>query len=225
MKTGDITAVIPVKGQSERVKGKNIRPFGDTNLYELKLQHMKNVNGFDRVVVSSENAEILEIARKNGFDVHERDAKYSTPHIPMSDVYSFIASEVEGEHIAWVNVTNPLAESPVYNEAVRLYRGLNDEIDCLLSVSEVKDYLFKQGTPVNFQPNPWPRSQDLAGMCAMSFVVNILRREDMVKWGSCVGAKPYFYFLDKTTSMDVDFQEDFDFCEMIYKRKRQTKDC
>ena len=66
---GDIVGLVPVKGSSERVKGKNIRPFHNTNLYELKLKQLKKVQGFANVIVSSENSQILETAKKNGFDV------------------------------------------------------------------------------------------------------------------------------------------------------------
>ena len=41
----------------------------------------------------------------------------------------------------------------------------------------------------------------------------------MINYGSLVGEKPLFYFIDTITSWDIDFQEDFDFCEMIYKKK------
>lgn len=218
----EIVALIPVKGVSERVENKNRRPFHNTSLYELKLEHIKNVWEFSKVIVSSEDEEILDIAKRRGFEIHVRDPKYSTSTIPMSEVYSYIASEIQGEHIAWVNVTNPLAEANVYKKAIGKYNLMDSKHDCLLSVYEVKDYLFYNGKPVNFQPNPWPRSQDLSGVCVMSYVINILKREDMVRWGSCVGNNPYFLYLDKLTSTDVDFQEDFDFCEMMY-RQRMSK--
>ena len=53
-----ITAIVPVKGNSERVKNKNIRNFSNTNLLALKLTHLKKVNNLDEIVVSSENEEI-----------------------------------------------------------------------------------------------------------------------------------------------------------------------
>ncbi|MDD5503741.1 MAG: hypothetical protein PHV77_00300 [Candidatus Omnitrophica bacterium] len=217
----EIVAVIPVKGVSERVKSKNTRPFCDTSLYELKLEHMSMVKGFSNIIVSSEDDRILEIARKKGFDTHRRDSRYSTSSIPMSDVYSYVASQIKGEHIAWVNVTNPLALVKNYEDAIKAYNGLGSEYDCLLSAYEVKDYIFYNNKPINFKPNPWPRSQDLKGLCALSFLINILKRNDMVRWGSCVGQKPYFFILDRITSMDVDYQEDFDFCEMMYRRRKE----
>ena len=40
-----ITAVIPIRSGSQRVKDKNLRPFGDTTLMELKIQNLLQVPG------------------------------------------------------------------------------------------------------------------------------------------------------------------------------------
>ena len=56
----------------------------------------------------------------------------NTPsEIPMSEVYSFIASEIHGDNIAWINVTNPLAETQIYEEACNLYHKMESKYDCL----------------------------------------------------------------------------------------------
>ncbi len=216
---GSIVGLVPVKAQSDRVKGKNTRKFGDTNLLELKLDQLSKAKGFDEIILSSEDKKIREIARNMGFEVHIRDSKYSTSYVSMSEVYSKIASEIPGVNIAWINVTNPLAGTEIYENAVIEYRKLSDEYDCLLSAVEVKENIFYNGKPVNFKRTPWPRSQDLTGLCSLTFVINILKRNDMVKWGSCVGMAPYFYLLDKIDSWDIDSIEDFKFCEMIYRMR------
>lgn len=219
MSKKEIIGLIPVKGSSERVPMKNLRKFGDTSLFELKLSQLSRSNGFEKIIVSSEEDNILSIAKREGFSIHKRDPKYSTSDIPMSDVYSYIASEIEGENIAWINVTNPLADSQIYTNAVKLFNNMEKNYDCLLSATNLQENVFYKGVPINFSPSPWPRSQDLKGVCTLPFVINILKRQDMVKWGSCVGQSPYFYYLDKLDAWDIDTQEDFDFCEMIYNQK------
>ena len=218
-KKKEIVGVIPVKGESERIKNKNLRSFSDTNLFELKLSQLKGVVGFSDMIVSSEDPAILEMAQKSGCSVHERDPKYSTSEVPMSEVYSTIASEVHGEHIAWINVTNPLAVGDIYTEAIRQYQNMPDEHDCLLSVYELQDNIIYKSKPLNFRRYPWPRSQDLEPVLVMSFVINILQRKDLIRWGSCVGEFPYFFIRDPVESWDIDFQLDFDFCQMIYEKR------
>ena len=214
----EIVGLLPVKGNSERVPMKNLRKFGESSLFELKLSQLSKAKGFDEIIVSSEEDMILSMAKKNGFGTHERDPKYSTSDIPMSDVYSYIASEIAGEDIAWINVTNPLADSDCYTNAVESYKRMDKKYDCLLSVAEVKDYLFHHGLPLNFRSKPWEKSQNLTGVVEMTFVINILKRQKMIEWGSCVGTTPYFYNLSKLESWDIDFQEDFDFCEMMHNK-------
>ena len=130
---GNIVGLIPVKGQSERVIRKNIRSFHNTTLLELKLEQLSNATGFENIIVSSEDQKITRIAKDKGFDIHIRDPKYSTSDVPMSDVYTYIASEISGDNIAWINVTNPLAGSYIYDRAVEIYSKTYKKFDSLLS--------------------------------------------------------------------------------------------
>lgn len=216
---GNIVGLIPVKGSSERVKKKNTRDFAGSSLLEVKLNQLKNSKGFKEIIVSSEDKNILKMSEKNGFNVHSRNPKYSTSDIPMSEVYSYIASEIKGDNIAWINATNPLADSSIYSKALELYQELDSSYDCLLSSINLQENVFYNGSPVNFSPYPWPRSQDLRGLVSLTFAINILKREDMISWGSCVGNSPFFYELNKLESWDIDDQTDFDFCEFVYKQK------
>ena len=136
----------------------------------------------------------------------------------MSEVYSYLGSSIEGEHIAWINVTNPLAESKIYDKAVELYKKNINKYDCLLSAIETRENFFFKKKTINFSRSPWPRSQDLDPLISLPFVINILKKKNLIKWGSCVGKKPFFYILDNITAKDIDNKEDFMFCEMIYKK-------
>ena len=156
----DIIGVIPVKEKSDRVKGKNLRKFSNTNLYELKITQLKKTKNFSNFMVSSESKKILKIAKKNGFLTHLRDPYYSTSLVPMSEVYSYIGKNTNSKTIAWINVTNPLADHNVYDQAVERYSGLKQH-DCLLSAIENKENFFYKNAPINFNRSPWPRSQDL----------------------------------------------------------------
>ena len=220
----NIVAVVPVKASSERVKKKNTRKFYNSSLYELKLKQLSKCKNFDDIIISSESDKILNIAKKNNFSIHKRNKKYSTSKIPMSNVYKNIASEIKGDNIAWVNVTNPLVESEDYDKAVKFYKKMNKKkYDCLLSVFEIKDYFYYKNKRINFKNTPWQRSQDLKGLLSLSFAINILKRESMIKWRSCVGNKPFFYQLTQLKSWDIDSDHDFKFCEYIYKKKLHLK--
>ncbi|MDA7606182.1 hypothetical protein N8726_01095 [Pelagibacteraceae bacterium] len=215
-----IVGIIPVKAHSVRVKKKNTRKFANTNLLQLKLSQLKKTKNFSNFLVSSESKKILTIAKKNGFLTHLRDPYYSTSKVPMSEVYSYIASSIEAEHVAWINVTNPLAGPEIYDKAATIYKKIYKKYDSLLSAIENYENYFYNKKPINFKPTPWPRSQDLKPLISLPFVINILKRKDLIKRGSCVGKKPYFYILNSTDAKDIDNQEDFMFCETIFKNRK-----
>ena len=49
-----ITALVPVKGSSMRLPGKNILPFGNSNLLLHKIEQLKEVEGLTDIIVSSD---------------------------------------------------------------------------------------------------------------------------------------------------------------------------
>ena len=216
-----IIGIIPVKEHSVRVKKKNTRKFANTNLLELKLSQLKKTKNFSNFLVSSESKKILTVAKKKGFLTHLRDPYYSTSKVPMSEVYSYIASSIEAEHVAWINVTNPLAGPKIYDKAVTIYKKIYKKYDSLLSAIENYENYFYNKKPINFKRSPWPRSQDLKPLISLPFVINILKRKNLIKEGTCVGKKPYFYILNNIDAMDIDNLKDFIFCETVFKNQKR----
>jgi|TARA_B110000114_G_scaffold121502_1_gene127306 N-acylneuraminate cytidylyltransferase len=216
-----ITAIVPVKGNSQRVKKKNLRKFSNTSLYELKLDHLKKTNCFDKIIISSEDDYILEMAKNKKFLTHKRKKYYSTSHVPMSEVYSNIASEVEGDYIAWINVTNPLCDHHVYEHAIKKFKSLNKKkFDCLLSAITHKQNFFYRNKPVNFKRTPWPSSQNLEPLITLPFAISIVKRIDLIKWRSLVGKKPSFLYLNPIIALDIDNSDDFKLAEIIFKQNK-----
>ena len=157
----NIVALVPVKGNSERVKKKNLTKFSNSNLYKIKLKQLKQTNCFKKIIISSEDNNILEYARDNGFDTHVRDKYFSTSKVPMSEVYRYIASEIDGDYIAWINVTNPLCDQYIYESAVEKFKKISKKYNFFLSAVKSKQNYFYKNKTINFKRTPWPRSQDL----------------------------------------------------------------
>ena len=128
---------------------------------------MKKTDCFKKIIISSESKKILNYAKKNGFGIHLRDRFFSTSKVPMSDVYKNIASEVDGEYIAWINVTNPLCDEYIYQSAVKKFKTISKNYDCFLSAVKNKQNYFYKNKPINFKRSPWPRSQDLQPLISL----------------------------------------------------------
>ncbi|MBN8489251.1 MAG: pseudaminic acid cytidylyltransferase [Burkholderiales bacterium] len=62
-------AVIPARGGSKRIPRKNIRPFGGQPMIAWSIRAALDSGCFDRVIVSTDDAEIAEVARQQGAEV------------------------------------------------------------------------------------------------------------------------------------------------------------
>ena len=59
-----ITAIVPVRKGSQRVKNKNFKPFADSNLLEIKLNTLKQIKTIDKIIVSTDSSIAIETAKK-----------------------------------------------------------------------------------------------------------------------------------------------------------------
>ena len=59
-----ITAVIPIRSGSQRVKDKNLRPFANTTLMENKIEMLLKVPELDSIIVNTNSEEAIEIVNE-----------------------------------------------------------------------------------------------------------------------------------------------------------------
>ena len=71
-----ITAIIPVREGSRRLKNKNVAPFAGTNLLINKINQLKQVKEITNIVVSSDSDNMLEMARLQGVSTHKRAVEF-----------------------------------------------------------------------------------------------------------------------------------------------------
>ena len=71
-----ITAIIPVREGSRRLKNKNIAPFAGTNLLINKINQLKQVKEITNIVVSSDSELMLAMAKSQGVNIHKRAPEF-----------------------------------------------------------------------------------------------------------------------------------------------------
>ena len=215
-----IKALVAVRSGSVRVKNKNIRPFAGSSLLEIKLKQLKRISCLDGVVVNSNDDTMLEIAKKMGCETVKRDPYYASNEVSMSDVYKNMAENVDADDIAYINVTNPLLKDETIIKAVEEYIKMKEEgiYNSLNSAHLVKEFMFENNQPINYDLKHQPRSQDLPDIAALNFAFSIIPKEEMISNKNVVGSKPNIYVIDEVEATDIDNEIDFEFAEYMYKK-------
>lgn len=214
-----VKALVAVRSGSMRVQNKNIRPFAGSSLLEVKLNQLKRIPNLDGIVVNSNDDQMLEIAEKMGCETVKRDPYYASNEVSMSDVYENMAQQMDTDIIAYINVTNPLLKDETIIAAIDKYKELAaaGQYDSLNSAHLIKEFMFVDNKPINYDLKHQPRSQDLPDIAALNFAVSIISKEKMIANKNVVGEKPFIYIIDEVEATDIENQIDFDFAEFMYK--------
>ena len=215
-----IKALVAVRSGSTRVINKNLRPFAGSSLLQVKLEQLKRIAVLDGIVVNSDDDMMLEIATKMGCETIKRDPYYGSNTVSMSDVYKNMAENMSSDTIAYINVTNPLLADETITEAIRTYYKLAEKFDSLNSAHLIKEFLFKDNLPINYDLRNQPRSQDLPDIAALNFAINILERKTMIENKNVVGVRPNIFFIDEVEATDIDNLLDFEFAEYVFLKSR-----
>ncbi|MDC3032182.1 cytidylyltransferase, partial [Bacteroidota bacterium] len=131
MKKGKMTAVVAVRAGSQRVKNKNIRQFGDTNLLELKLKILLKVKNLDEIIVNSDSDVMLEVAKKYNVKTQKRDDFFASSEASNSDFHRHIAEVTDSDYIFLAPVCSPFISVKRHQEAIDKF--MMSDIDSLTS--------------------------------------------------------------------------------------------
>ena len=107
MKQGKVTAVVAVRKGSQRVPNKNIKPFGDTTLLDLKLQTLLKVSNIDEIIVNSDCDEMIEIGKSYGVKTKKREEYFASSEASNSEFHGHIGKTTDTDFIFLAPVCSP----------------------------------------------------------------------------------------------------------------------
>jgi pseudaminic acid cytidylyltransferase len=165
-------AIVPARGGSKRIPGKNLRPFLGRPLISYAIETVVASKLFDRVIVSTDDREIAELAKRCGADVpFLRPAELADDHASTDAVLLHALAESErtygaSEHGCCVYATNPFLSAHDLAHGLEFLKAH----DATSAFPVVKyDFPIEQAFVLEgARPRPrWPemlnaRSQDLA---------------------------------------------------------------
>ena len=213
---GNITAVIPVRKGSIRCKNKNIRHFGDTNLLKLKINELKKVKGIDEIIVSTDCDIMIGIAKDMGVGIHKRDEQFCTNQNP-GQFFCNLASIINNNILMHVPVTTPLINAHQYDKILIKWNEIKSNHDSLNATTKIKEFIWYNNKPINYDRNNPPPSQDLPDFSYLNFGCNIISKTSVQKLNNIVGKHPYLFEIDSISGLDIDENSDFLTAELLYK--------
>lgn len=210
-------AVIPARGDSKELPNKNIFPIAGKPLLAWTIETALQSQFFTRVIVSTDDAKIAEVARKWGGECpFQRPAELARDETSGIEVIlhtlNWLAEheDYEPDFVMVLQPTSPLRTIGDIHAAFDLM--IKYDADAVVSVRPVKDhpYLMKKvaddGCLTDFlkldhRPQ---RRQDLPSVFILNGAIYLVKRDIVLQQRTFYTKKTYAYVMPHERSVDID---------------------
>ncbi|MEX0273360.1 MAG: acylneuraminate cytidylyltransferase family protein [Flavobacteriaceae bacterium] len=221
-----IVALLPMKGNSERVPNKNLKSFCGKPLYHRVLNTLLACTSIDKVLINTDSDRIkADVSNTYGAErvvLVDRPVELQGDFVSMNKIIDYDITQEEADFYLQTHSTNPLLKTETVDAAIKKMLAHKEEADSIFSVTKLQTRLYDEhGNPVNHNPQKLIRTQDLPALYEENSNFFIFTRNSFRDAGSKrIGMNPMMYEIDKIEAMDIDEPAEFLIAEAAFKMLR-----
>lgn len=220
-----VLGLIPARGGSKGIKRKNLIPLGEKPLIAWTIDSAKKSGYLDQLIVSSDDDEIIEVARHYGCDApFRRSSQLSTDKTPSMDVVRDALIRCPGfDYVVLLQPTSPLRTAQDIDRALECcVSSRAPACVSVCSVSENPHWMYTMGADqslVPFLASAVPvRRQDLPKMFSLNGAIYIAETDWAVRSKSFVGPNTVGFEMPVERSVDIDTELDLMLAQLLLDR-------
>ena len=215
-----ISAIVPMRANSERVKDKNVRLFNGVPLYHYIMNTLIDCKIFENVIIDT-NVEEIKVEAPQEFPlvkIIDRPEKLTAGEESVNNVLHNSLQQIDSELVLQTHSTNPLLEKNTILEAIKVFYAYYPDYDSLFSVTITQGRFWDhESKPINHNLGELIRTQDLEPMYFENSSIYIFNRIKFLKIKNRIGSNPKIFEMSKIESFDIDDMDDFYIAESLQK--------
>jgi len=216
---GRVLGIIPARGGSKGVPRKNVRDLAGKPLIVWTIEATQRARTIDRLIVSTDDDEIAQVAQSAGAEVIIRPPELAQDTTPTEPALLHVLDELEEREayrpdaVSLLQCTSPLRGSDLIDQCVHLL--FDTGCDAVMTVLHVQHWYLigtidegeKYHPEYDYQRRP--RSQDMPEKYRENGAVYVTRLETMRAYQNRLGGDVRVVPMDPVRSVDIDHEEDF----------------
>lgn len=223
-----ILVVIPARGGSKRLPGKNIKKIGGKPIIAHTVLAAKNSKYIDRVAVSTDDPAIAKVARDYGSEVpFIRPAKLANDKAPTLPVVQHAVRFYENELkfkpdlIILIQPTNPLIKAEDIDKTIEtLFKTKTNTCFTVTEISQRPEWMYrldgkKPELFIKKGDGLKTRSQDLPRLGIINGTVYAMKYNTLMKKNKIYDKNTSVHIMPKDRSVDIDDYFNFKIAEAL----------
>ncbi len=228
MRKNKITALLPMKANSERVKGKNFKSFNGKPLFRWTLDTLMSIDEIDQIIINTDARKILSdngLVESTRIVIRDRKTDICGDLVSMNDVIQDDVMNIDSEIFLMTHTTNPLITKKTVQGALTAFRK-NKNVESLFTVDKIQTRFYDiDCKPINHNPNNLLRTQDLPPWFEENSNLYIFTRDSFLESKARIGKHTMMYETPKFESIDIDTPEDWDLAVAISGHMQDGVEC
>ena len=211
-----VVAFVPIRLNSKRVVGKNLKMLGNRPLLQYILETLRNTASIDEVYVYCSQEEIIPLLPQ-GVKFLKRDESLDRDETLGQEIYDAFTKEVDADIYILAHTTSPFIKAETIENAVRQVTEGNH--DSAFSAQKVQTFSWYKGHPLNYDLKEIPRTQTIEPVYFETSAFYIFKKEVWTVAHQRIGENPYMAIVDPIEGIDIDNPEDFEFAARVLSDK------
>lgn len=217
-----VAALLPMKGISERVPGKNLKFFNGKPLYYWVLNTLLSSEKISTVYINTDCEKITQDVMYNFKErvcIINRPKELQGNYVSMNKIIEHDISKIDSVYFLQTHSTNPLLTKKSLENAIEKYFENLDEgkSDSLFTVTKVqKRFYTSDFKPLNHDPTMLV-TQHLEPIFEENSCLYLFSRDSFFLANNRIGKNPAMFQISQPEAIDIDTPEDFAIAESIIK--------
>ena len=215
-----VVALVPMRHSSERVPGKNYRPFAGKPLYHYIIRSLRDCPLVAMIVIDTDSPLIRDDVNNHFPEVKliNRPEHLRAGTTPMNDVLLHDVEQIDADFFLQTHSTNPLLKTETITRAIQQFFDNYPHYDSLFSVTRMQARLWDSSNrAINHDPAILMRTQDLDPVYEENSCLYLFSRQGLQASQNRIGAKPLMLEIDPLEARDIDEELDFKVAEILYQ--------
>lgn len=227
-KKPSVIVIIPARGGSERIPGKNLLPLAGIPILAHSILHARSSKLVDEVIVSTEDESITREAKKYGADVIERTPELSSATATSESALIHVLDErkkqgkEDPDLVVFLQCTSPVRKEDDIDNAIE--QLIAEEADSLFSASRNYALIWNKADDgihsLNYDFETRKREQDMEEQYRENGSLYVTKTALLREKGNRLGGKISVYEMDEFHSFQVDTPAQVDLVRWIVRQDK-----